>query len=80
MAEVLAIKEGLRIAVQQGYQKFEVDFGSKAVLDLIRSRKTNRHPLTTLIGDCLFFTSQPHTCDFSYVLREGNIVADSLAN
>lgn len=72
MAELMAIREGLKIAGTMCFKKLIVESDSMAAVTLLTSSCADTHPLKNIVEDCLFFTSHLEDCIFQHVFREGN--------
>ncbi|XP_019153669.1 PREDICTED: uncharacterized protein LOC109150206 [Ipomoea nil] len=80
IAELWAIREGLRIARQNGFHNLEAETDSLAIIHVLKKDLGNSPEADTLISDCKVLIQTFHSFDLKHVLREGNQCADFLAN
>ncbi|OMO86377.1 reverse transcriptase [Corchorus capsularis] len=79
-AELWGLRDGLKLALDKGISLLEVSIDAKVVITLIEKANANLHPLGNLIIDCRTLMSQFHRLKLSHCYREGNRLADALAN
>ncbi|KAL3846223.1 hypothetical protein ACJIZ3_003626 [Penstemon smallii] len=78
-AELLAAREGLRLAWERRVQRIIVEMDSEVVLKMINEADTDIHPLGGIIEDCRGLIRKPWDCQVIHTRRNGNVCADALA-
>ncbi|GLT67469.1 hypothetical protein SLA2020_397770 [Shorea laevis] len=78
-AELWALRDGLKLAVQRGFSNLLIETDSKVAKILLDSANSNFHSLGVLIADCRAMMSQIPDLQLNHILREANAVADGLA-
>ena len=78
-AELWALRDGLNMAVSLNYQPLIVELDSSDVIAMLTSH-TSFHHCNVLLNDCRWLLSRLQIIEVRHVFREGNQVADSLAN
>lgn len=79
-AELWGLYHGLQMAWNVGCKKIIVEMDSLIVLQLMQKDLMETHPLKVLIVCCQQFLQRDWIVKFQHVYREGNRVADKLAN
>ncbi|KAL5810932.1 hypothetical protein ACOSQ4_027500 [Xanthoceras sorbifolium] len=79
-AEMWGIFEGLKLAWDTGFRRINFEYDSKSAIDLLSREVTLNHPLFSIINCCKLYLRKDWTCTVGHVFREGNNVADGLAN
>ncbi|XP_019156957.1 PREDICTED: uncharacterized protein LOC109153558 [Ipomoea nil] len=74
------IREGLRIARDNGFGNLEAETDSLAITHVLQKDFGNSLEADTLISDCKALIQAFHSFELKHVLREGNQCADFLAN
>lgn len=75
-AELYALLQALKYAIQYGYNRLEIHTDCKAILSLLSS---SNQMYSHLINDCRYLLQQLLDYQLSYTYREQNVVADCLA-
>ncbi|GKV53477.1 hypothetical protein SLEP1_g59999 [Rubroshorea leprosula] len=75
-AELWALRDGLKLAVDKGFSQLIVETDSMVAKTLIDSAHSDSHSLGVLIDDCRAMMSQVPSIQFRHVFREANNVAD----
>ncbi|KAL3818097.1 hypothetical protein ACJIZ3_004002 [Penstemon smallii] len=78
-AELLAAREGLRLAWERRIQRIEIELDSEVVLKMINEADTAIHPLGRIIEDCRSLLRKPWESRLIHTRRSGNACADALA-
>lgn len=78
--ELWGVVFGLEIAWDKGLRRVHVEIDSKVVLRFIEKGVQPTHPLASLVLRCQDLLTRDLVVRFGHVFREGNRVADSLAN
>ncbi|GKU92594.1 hypothetical protein SLEP1_g6302 [Rubroshorea leprosula] len=78
-AELWALRNGLRLAVDRGYSNLIVEIDSRITKILLDSANSNFHSLGVLIDDCRAMMSQIPALQINHIYREANALADGLA-
>ncbi|GKV16390.1 hypothetical protein SLEP1_g27041 [Rubroshorea leprosula] len=78
-AELWALRDGLKLAVNRGFSHLLVETDSKVAKTLLDSANSAAHSLGVLIDDCRAMMTQIPNLHLNHVLREANTVADGLA-
>lgn len=76
--ELLAIREGLEIALLQGYSRLEIEYDSIVALSLLKENTNAK--LSFLVNDCRFFILRMDSVKLRHIFREENVIADHLAS
>ncbi|XP_028057644.1 uncharacterized protein LOC114261568 [Camellia sinensis] len=79
-AKFWALRDGLNLALDEGYRNIEVETDSLLVKQLIMDKENANHHLSNLIHDCKFLLKQLGVQMLNHIYREGNCYADILAN
>ncbi|KAK3205344.1 hypothetical protein Dsin_019390 [Dipteronia sinensis] len=79
-AEFWGLLEGFGMAWRKGFRKMVVETDSMAVIQLIAKNTNSNHPLFSIIKSCKSLISEEWDCSVKHVFREGNMVANGLAN
>ncbi|KAJ7971564.1 Ribonuclease H [Quillaja saponaria] len=79
-AEHFGILYGLELAWKMGFRKVQLESDSSAMLELISKGSTTYHPHFPIIQECRNLISKYWSIQLGHVYREGNYVADWLAN
>ncbi|KAJ6734323.1 hypothetical protein OIU79_001560 [Salix purpurea] len=81
-AELVAVREALKLAWDKGLTRVIVESDSKSVVDRINNIKLNRQPknqLEEIILECKGYVISPSwSCSIQHTYREGNFAADAL--
>ncbi|EEF37876.1 nucleic acid binding protein, putative [Ricinus communis] len=80
MAECWAACEGLKLAWNMGYRELIVEVDSKLVAGWLNADQTCMNDCSNLIYACRELIRKDWNVDVRHVFREGNMIADSLAN
>lgn len=78
VAELLAIKEGLKIAITQNYSHLLTESDSLVALTLLK--ENNNAKLKNLVNDCRFLIWRMVSVKLQHTFREANQMADHLAS
>lgn len=79
-AELWGLYYGLQMAWTSGHKRLIVKMDSQVALNLITQDLAQTHPLRVIVVCCQQMLSRDWVVKFNHTLREGNRVADSLAN
>ncbi|KAL6507469.1 hypothetical protein OROGR_023664 [Orobanche gracilis] len=79
VAELLALREGLKVAWARRVPRIVVEVDSEVVFKLFKKQDTISHPFHYLLEDCRKYMHLPWEFEFYHVRREANICADYLA-
>ncbi|GKV12720.1 hypothetical protein SLEP1_g23837 [Rubroshorea leprosula] len=79
VAELWAIRDGLKLAVSRGYNGLILETDSRTALTLLHAENCNFHSLAVLISDCRVLLRQLPDVQTTHIYREANSVADCLA-
>ncbi|KAK9136201.1 hypothetical protein Syun_015531 [Stephania yunnanensis] len=80
VAELWAIREGLKLAWQRGFRKILLESDSQTAIQFLTSEIGDSNPLAPLVNECLDLLELDWWVRPQHVLREGNRAADHLAN
>ncbi|XP_004292334.1 PREDICTED: uncharacterized protein LOC101294915 [Fragaria vesca subsp. vesca] len=80
VAEVIALRNSLIYAKNQGLAKIEVEGNSKLVIDAVNGVSSPPWKLLKLVQDIKALSSSFEFVKFKHVFREANFVANALAN
>ncbi|XP_019155168.1 PREDICTED: uncharacterized protein LOC109152041 [Ipomoea nil] len=80
IAELWAMREGLRLAKSRGFNKIVAESDSEALVQAILNCSGSSPEADTLILGCKNLMTSFQACQLIHVLREGNQCADFLAN
>ena len=78
-AEFWALRDGLKLALNEGIQRLIVELDAKVVVDLINSNVATNKPYAPLLYDCRYLLTRFIQVQVVHVYREGNRCADALA-
>lgn len=76
-AEILAIKEGLEIALSENYRYLIIESDSLVAITLLQQNDNDK--IKFLIDDCRSLIQRATSVKLHHIFREGNKVADKLA-
>lgn len=80
LTKLIAIREGLKLAVQLQCEKLMIESDSKVAVELIQHSEVHFHMYGQVIFDCRSFLQQiPHT-KMKHIHRDSNFGVDFLAN
>lgn len=80
-AEVSALVEGLKLAKELYIEKLELQMDNQACVEILRSQKWGRSEYSDMFEHIMKLIDSPNwTVKIKHVYREGNRVADWLAN
>ncbi|OMO81372.1 hypothetical protein COLO4_23635, partial [Corchorus olitorius] len=71
-AELWAVRDALRIAVDNGYQNIMLECDSKVAIQLITGCFNDRHTYSPLLVDCKYFMDLLNVHKIDHTFREGN--------
>ncbi|KAF7841723.1 putative ribonuclease H-like domain-containing protein [Senna tora] len=80
LAEAWAIKIGLELARKSSIQNLILESDSLVVINMVKNGVEKDHPLFTIITSIRELAAKDWNVTFSHTLREGNRVANLLAN
>ena len=79
LAELWALRDGLRLCVSRKFHAVEVEIDAKAIVDALNNPRYSNLFVSAIMDDCRTLFSQiPRTC-FRHCYREMNRCADALA-
>ena len=79
VAEVTAIRDGLKVALEAGYRHIEVEGDNQVVISAIHGRILPPWQIAPLIEDIKNLTQGYTDIYFKHIYREGNMAADWVA-
>jgi hypothetical protein len=79
LAEAWGLASGLQLAKDLNITHLMVESDSAVLINLLQSRDLDNHPLGTILLNCKSLMSTFHSFSLSHILRERNMVADTLA-
>ncbi|XP_050263839.1 uncharacterized protein LOC126708061 [Quercus robur] len=79
MAELWALKDGLRLASQLRIADICVELDAELIVLLLNNYSINNLMLEPLLGDCRTLLKKFHSTTIQYIFREANQCADALA-
>ena len=79
VAEFWALRDGLKMALNEGIQRLIVELDAKVVVDLIKTNAATNKPYAPLLYDCMYLLTRFNQAQVVHVYREGNCCADALA-
>nr|XP_027119939.1 uncharacterized protein LOC113736922 [Coffea arabica] len=74
-----AIRQGLLMAKEVGWQRIEMQFDCKAAIEQIHKKGEEETPIDTIMEDIKQLSGMFQYCSFSFVYRDGNRCAYQLA-
>ncbi|KAJ1384819.1 Ribonuclease H domain [Sesbania bispinosa] len=80
LAELQAIETALKLAWENGYFKLWVESDSSTTIFLSKKGDVQDHPYATILKKILLWKQKPWQLVSSHTYREGNEIADWLAN
>ncbi|GLT32301.1 hypothetical protein SLA2020_069770 [Shorea laevis] len=78
-AELWAIRDGLKLAVERGFTRIIVETDSRVAHILLNSNNYQFHSLAALLNDCRMLVFQLQDVQIKHIYREANMVAANLA-
>ncbi|GLT59278.1 hypothetical protein SLA2020_321070 [Shorea laevis] len=78
-AELWALRDGLKLAIDRGFSHLLVETDSKVAKTLLEYADSVHHSLGVLIDDCRAMMTQIPDLQLNHIFREANAVADGLA-
>ena len=79
IAEFWALRDGLKLALNEGIQRLIVELDANVVVDLIKTNAATNKPYAPLLYDCRYLLTRLTQAQVVHVYREGNCYADALA-
>lgn len=79
MAEALAVRHGLKIAMEAGFTNLVLEMDNLSVFSKLKKHSSEATPLGSILSDIHVLASLSHSVCFAFVKREGNGVAHVLA-
>ena len=79
VAEVTAIRDGLKAALEAGYRHIEVEGDNQVVISAIQGRISPPWQIASLIEDIKNLSQDCSDIYFKHIYREGNMAADWVA-
>ncbi|KAL6534729.1 hypothetical protein OROGR_013404 [Orobanche gracilis] len=79
LAELMALREGLKLSSERQHQKIEVEVDSEVVFKWVQLEDTADHPYAALLKDCRDLLRLPWEIVLRHTKRGGNQCADGLA-
>lgn len=80
VAELWGLREGLRLCLSLNIQRIQIEMDSAVIVNILKDRRQASQALSVLMMDCHCLLQQFATYSITHVFREGNAVADRLAN
>nr|XP_023901595.1 uncharacterized protein LOC112013433 [Quercus suber] len=78
VAEVWALRDGLKLANSIGIQSLVVELDAKVIVELLHSNNKNNGNLSFMLDGCRSLLRKFHQVRVEHVYREGNKEADAL--
>ncbi|GMI84532.1 hypothetical protein HRI_002122500 [Hibiscus trionum] len=78
-AEAQAVIQGLRLALDLGFEQLEVQGDSRSIISKLASESSDSSEVAALISEAKGLSLNFRRCDFSFVHRSGNSVAHALS-
>ena len=78
-AELRALKDGLKLAIDLGILNVEIKMDSLVAVELVKSITTPNAFLSTIVADCRFLIERFELCSLKHIFRETNDCANLLA-
>ena len=78
-AELRALIDGLKLAIDLGILNLEIEIDSLVAVDLVNSMTTPNVFLSTIVTDCRSIMEIFELCSLKHIFREANGCADLLA-
>ena len=79
VVEFWALRDGLKMALNEGIQRLIVELDAKVVVDLIKTNAATNKPYAPLLYDCMYLLTRFNQAQVVHVYREGNCCADARA-
>ena len=79
MAELWALRDGLKLAVQLGIGCLEVELDAKIIVEMLNNADSANIKFSSLLSDCRFLIARVTQVRVTHVYREVNRCADFLA-
>jgi ribonuclease HI len=79
VAELIALKDGLLLAIDLEILNLEIEMDSLVAVDLINSSITSNAFLSTIVTDCRYLIERFEFWSLKHTFREANGCADLLA-
>ena len=80
VVEFEALEKGLQLSHKLKLRKIHIEGDSQVVLNAIRHKKTPNWILNSKLQEVLILLEQFEEVNISHIYREGNLLADELAN
>ena len=80
MAELEALERGLQLCFKLGLSRIFIEGDSQVVLNTIRQKKTPNWVLNSKLQEVLILMENFEETFIGHIYREGNVMADGLAN
>ena len=80
MEKFEALEKGLQLCLKLRICKIHIEGDSQIVLNAIRLKKTPNWLLNSKLQEVLILLEQFEEINISHIYREGNLLADELAN
>lgn len=80
LAELWGLREGLRLCLSLNIQQIEIEMDSAVIVNKLQDQNRANQVLSTLMVDCQRLLQQFRVVHITHIYREGNSVADRLAN
>jgi len=79
VAEVTAVRDGLKTALEAGYRRNKVEGDNQVVIRVIQARATPPWQIAIIIEDIRNLIEGCEDISFKHIYREGNMVANWVA-
>lgn len=76
IVEWWALRDGLTLAIQLGYQQLEIELDAKVIVDLINSNSFSNRVYTPFLHDCRMLLGQLQQVRVAHIFREANKCVD----
>jgi ribonuclease HI len=78
-AELKALKDGLKLAIDLGILHLEIEMDSLVAIELVKSITIPNAFLSTIVTDCRSLIERFEICSLKHIFREANGYTDLLA-
>lgn len=80
MAELWAIRDGLKFALMENINRLEVETDALAASQLLSAKNIDNHLLSNVIFECRSLMQRFDSFTINHIFREANKCADALAS
>ncbi|XP_048493125.1 uncharacterized protein LOC125493684 [Beta vulgaris subsp. vulgaris] len=79
VGEAMAVRQGIKVAMEAGFLSFIIETDNTTVYHALKNKKTEASAFGLILKDIYLLLSSCVNISYSWVRREGNMVAHSLA-